>query len=356
MRFEDELRFVAERVLFGPARLRFLLRDGLGDARSLRRFFLHVMPLAHAALARLERVAERIPDAELRAQALSSLRSKAYHLAGACVLATFLPAGAREHYVEIVAPLETIYDFLDCLCDRHPGTKPQAFRHLHEALFDALDPARPMSEYYLFGPPGDDGDYLATLVRRVRRALRRLGEHERLLPYFREAAALYADHQTYSHLAPGDRERACVAWFQRERAPFGDLSWWEFGAAAGSQFQVYGPLFLAFRSDFDGIGNAYRAYFPAMSALHVLLDSYVDQDEDRTHGELNWMTCYGSFDAFSVRMRTLARRALGAFAKLPAPHAHRFALRIMLLFYLTHPKIYRQRLERQAAALLRAAG
>jgi tetraprenyl-beta-curcumene synthase len=269
-------------------------------------------------------------------------------------LATFLTSGAREHYVDIVAPLETIYDFLDSLCDRHPETKPQAFRQLHEALADALDPARPLHDYYAYGPPGDDGDYLHTLVRRVRRALARLGDHELLVPYFSEAARLYADTQTYSHLPRGEREAACKTWFERQNTTYGDLAWWEFGAAAGSQFQVYAPLYAAFCSEFDRIGDTYTAYFPALSALHVLLDSFIDQHEDVAHGDLNWVAFYSDKANLQKRVHALAARANAAFGQLTMPRAHRFTMRIMALFYLTHKKIDEQRLDHEATALLEA--
>lgn len=349
-----EIDWAVRRVLLGPQRLKFLLRGGMDDAFDLRRFLVHVVPLARASLRKLERLAERIPDSQLRAQAFSSLRSKAYHVAGACILSTFLPSGAREHYVEIVAPLETIYDFLDTLCDRHPDTTPRAYRHLHEALADALDPARPLHEYYLHGPPGDDGDYLISLVRLTRKAIKRLGDYELLLPNFRRAAVLYAETQTFSHLPPGDREAACIAWYDRAGKSYGDLTWWEFAAAAGSQFHVYAPLYEAFCSDFDHISTSYAAYFPSFCALHVLLDSFIDQAEDRAHGELNWIAQYPSTEAFVQRAGTLGARAKSGFSNLGMPRAHLFALRIMALFYLTHPKIESQGLDRDAIALLHA--
>lgn len=350
----EDVDWAVKRVLLGPRRLMFLLRGGLDDAFDLRTFLVHVVPLARNALGRIEHLAERIPDAQLRTQALSSLRSKAYHVAGACILATFLPSGAREHYVDIVAPLETIYDFLDTLCDRHPETPPEAYRQLHEALADALDPQRPLHEYYLYGPKGDDGDYLRTLVVRVRTALTRLADHKLLLPYFREAAKLYADTQTFSHLPAGERERACIEWFERDGKPYGDLSWWEFAAASGSQFHVYAPLYAAFCSDFDRAGQTYAAYFPALCALHVLLDSFIDQHEDRSNGDLNWMRFYESPNAFSDRVSSLVTRAKTAFNGLTMPRAHHFTLRIMALFYLTHRKIAEQRIDQEAIALLDA--
>lgn len=353
---QNEIRWAIRRVLFSPRRLAFLIGGGMDDALELRRFLVHVVPLARKALGRLEHLAERIPDRELRAQAQFGLRAKSYHVAGACILATLLPTPAREHYIEIVAPLEAIYDFLDGLCDRHPLTTPQAFRQLHLALSDALDPSQPLHEYYLHGPPGDDGDYLASLVRRVRRALIRLGDYELLIPYFTEAAQLYADTQTYKHLPDGERQAACKEWHAREGARFGDLSWWEFAAACGSQFQVYGPLYAAFCSEFDRLKETYEAYFPAFSALHVLLDSFIDQQEDLDHAELNWIDCYPSFETFRYRAHELAQRAREAFSHLSMPRAHTFALRIMGLFYLTHPKVYEQQLGQEATELLRVLG
>jgi tetraprenyl-beta-curcumene synthase len=354
MLLDNEVAWAVNRVLFSPRRLFFLARGGLDDLFELRRFLVNVMPLARAALGQLEHLAERIPDSQLRAQARTGLNAKAYHIAGACILGTLLPAAAREHYVAIVAPLEAIYDFLDCLCDRHPLTEPRAFRQLHLALDDALDPSRPLCDYYAYGPAGDDGDYLRSLVLRVRRALQRLAGYDALLPCFRRSVELYADTQTYKHLPAAQRQLALEAWHAQHAESLGDLSWWEFGAAAGSQFHVYAPLYALFCSNFDELESTYAAYFPAFCALHVLLDSFIDQQEDRDHAELNWVTCYSSFDIFVQRMRVLAQRSRTAFESLSMPRAHTFALRVMTLFYLTHPKVYEQRLGRDAAGLLEA--
>lgn len=347
-----EIRWAARNVLLDPQRLRVLLQGGLDNALALRTFFAVVLPRARAALARLERLAQRIPDEALRAKALHSLSAKAYHVAGGCILATFLPSGAREHYIDIVAPLETIYDFLDTICDRDPQPGPQASRQLHLALADALDPRRPLHEYYLYGPHGDDGDYLAALVRRVRRRLQRLAGHEELAPYLSEAAQLYADTQTFKHLPSPERVAAFRAWFESMHA--GELRWYEFAAGAGSQFHVYGLFYAAFCSRFDLLQETYDAYFPEFAAVHVLLDSFIDQTEDRDHGELNWVECFADSADFTRRMAFLTQRSSEKIGRLPLPSAHRFALRLMTLFYLTHPKVTAQRLGPQAAALLQA--
>jgi tetraprenyl-beta-curcumene synthase len=349
----DEIAWAVRHVLASPARLRFLLREGPSTPIRLLGFLRRIVPHAAIELQGIRTLALSIHDERLRAEALASVDGKAYHVAGGCILATFLPAKAARAYVELVAPLESIYDYLDNLCDRHPDVAVDAFPVLHQAIVDALDPHAEPRDYYASGPTGGDNGYLLRLVHRVQRSLRRLDGHELLLPHFREAADLYAEMQTYKHLPATQRESACKAWFERRRdARTNDLTWIEFACAAGSQFQVYAPLFELFAGRRDAIGPAYDAHFPAVAAIHVLLDSFIDQAEDREHGELNFAAEYGSPERLHERFFYLVERALSGFAALPDPAQHRFVLRVMTLFYLTHPKVYAQHLNAQAESLL----
>jgi len=349
---DDEIRFAVRHVLRNGVRAKALAQLGPQGWVDFARFLRTIVPLAVASLSQIERRAESIPDPKLRHEALASVRDKAYHVAGASILATFLPAGAREHYIRIVAPLESIYDYLDNLCDRHPNVPVGAYSVLHHALADALDPAAPLREYYSAGPAGDDGGFLVWLVQSVRTGLSQLAGYERLLPHFREAAALYSELQTYKHYPEDARGAACIAWYDAHRARFAELNWWEFASAAGSQFQVYAPLYEAFAGDYDRVDAAYDAYFPNVSALHVLLDYFIDQDEDLLHGELNFVACYDSPADFRARAATLALSARMDFARIASGRAHNFVLRVMALFYLTHPKVYEQGLDSEAQDLL----
>jgi tetraprenyl-beta-curcumene synthase len=350
-----EIAWAVRHVLGSRARLRFLLADGIRTPQALIRFLRRVVPHAALELEGIRSLALSIPDETLQRQALASIDGKAYHVAGACILATFLPERAARAYVELVAPLESIYDYLDNLCDRHPHVSIEAYPVLHQAIADALDPDATLHDYYAAGPKGDDNGYLSRLVGRVRRSLRRIDGYERALPAFREAARLYAEMQTYKHYPANRRERACVEWFERRKDERSrDLQWYEFACAAGSQFQVYAPLFELFAGRPDAIQTAYDAHFPAVAALHVLLDSFIDRAEDREHGELNFTTLYPSEDALRERIVDLADVASQNFTALAEPTNHQFVLRIMLLFYLTHPKIYAQHLDGEADAILRA--
>ncbi|MBV8489780.1 MAG: DUF2600 family protein, partial [Candidatus Eremiobacteraeota bacterium] len=282
----EEIAWAVRHVLASPARLRFLLGDGCSIPIPLYRFLRRVVPDASAELDGIAARATAIPDARLRTEALASIESKAYHVAGGCILATFLPDEAAKRYVEIVAPLESVYDYLDNLCDRHPDVPVEAYPVLHQAIADALDPGGGTHDYYALGPTGDDAGYLAQLVTRTQRSLAQLGSNAALFRAFSEAAALYAEMQTYKHYPRQTRVAACQAWFARRYdARFDGLTWYEFACAAGSQFQVYAPLFSFLAGHSDTIAATYDAYFPSVAALHVLLDSFIDQAEDRDHGE-----------------------------------------------------------------------
>ena len=143
-----EIGFAARRVLASRTRRRALLSLGPAGAAGFARFLTTIVPRAKAALREIEERAALIPDERLRAQALSSARSKAYHVAGGCIYAAFLPPARARAFVAIIAPLESLYDYLDTLCDRHGGVSTEAFPVLHEALADALDPDRDLHDYF----------------------------------------------------------------------------------------------------------------------------------------------------------------------------------------------------------------
>lgn len=351
----DEIAWAVRHVLASPARLRFLLADGCAIVAPLLRFLRRVVPQASTELDGIAALARAIPDARLRDEALASISAKAYHVAGGCILATFLPDGQARRYVAIVAPLETIYDYLDNLCDRHPDVSPDAYPVLHRAIADALDPNAGTHDYYALGPPGDDSGYLKRLVTRTQRSLAEIGTNPALQTAFTEAAQLYGEMQTYKHYPASQREGECVAWFARRRdARSRALRWYEFACAAGSQFQVYAPLFVHLAGYQNSVADTYAAYFPSVAALHVLLDSFIDQAEDRDHGELNFAALYDGPEHLRRRVAEMSGAATRALAGLPRPDEHRFVLRVMALFYLTHPKVYVQGLQRQAESLLSA--
>ena len=343
-------------MLRSPVRFVRLLRFGPLGLGAMARFLLVVVPTASRALAAIRARAARIPDAALRAQALASIDGKAFHVQGGCILATFLRGRGAARYVRLIAALETIYDYLDNLCDRLPDLTPDAYPTLHEALLDALDDRREPAAYYRDGPAGDDGGYLRSLVDDVRAAARALPRYPAVRERLLDVAGSYVRLQALKHTAAGVREDACARWFAEERERFGDFAWWEFAAACGSSLPVFALLFLAAQPHLEpaAIEATFAAYFPNLSALHILFDYFIDQAEDREHRELNFVACYPSADVAVARMSELIRRSRAQIAGLRDPGRHEFLLRAMCLFYLTHPKVFDQGLDRDSVRILAA--
>ena len=353
----DLLRTVGN-VLRTPTRFRRLLRLGPAGLMRMARFLGKIVPQASRELAAIRTRAERIPDAALREQALASIDHKAYHVQGGCILATFLPARAASAYVGIIAPLETIYDYLDNLCDRLPGVEERAYGTLHEALLDALDDTRPLGDYYRDGPRRDDGGYLAWLVASVRRGIAGLPHHDTVRAQLLDVATFYAELQTFKHAMAERREDVCRAWYERNRTRFPGMYWWEFAAACGSSLPVFALLFLASHETLDPheVARTLDVYFPNVSAVHILLDYFIDQQEDLDHRELNFVACYATSAEAIERVRRLVATTARGLRTLADSDWHEFLLQAMCLFYLTHPKVFEQRLEGESAELLAALG
>ena len=349
-----DILFALRSVLRTPERLRALVSGDPLLPVHLARFLLRIVPAASAQLDEIRIEAESIPDERLRLEALASVDHKAFHVAGACILATFLPRVQSQHYIEIVTPLETIYDYLDNLCDRHPDVAPQAYPVLHQAIADALDPGAALRDYYACGPSGDDGGYLRMLVSRTQDALANVPHLELLRPLFADAARFYGELQTFKHLPRGERELACVAWYERNRPRFALLDWHEFACASGSNMHVFAALYTALAGRGDAIEATYDAYFPFVSAIHILLDSFIDRDEDAEHDDLNFAEVYGSGKELAARYASMSQQARSRLSRLQGAARHRFVFDVMTLFYLSHPKVASVGLEREARRLLRA--
>jgi tetraprenyl-beta-curcumene synthase len=351
-----DVRNTLASVLRRPSRIRRLFALGPRGWIATARFVGAVIPRAGRELAAIRVRAARIPDAELRAQALASIDGKAYHVQGGCILATFMPSEAARRYVAIVAAIETIYDYLDNLCDRLPGVSQRAYATLHEALIDALDDRRVPADYYRDGPPGDDGGYLRSLVDAARSGLHELPNYPAVRGRLVEIARFYADLQVLKHGPAGAREAACDAWYERNRERFPGLDWWEFAAACGSSLPIFALVALASRDHLDPaeIDATSTAYFPGVSAIHILLDYFIDQAEDREHGELNFVACYASSGEAVTGLRRLLTATLERVRTLAGAAHHRFLVEAMCVFYLTHPKVFEQHLDAESAAVLRA--
>ncbi|WP_051251003.1 tetraprenyl-beta-curcumene synthase family protein [Paenibacillus harenae] len=309
----------------------------------MHRVYKYVLPDVERELGQLRRLAEGIPDPELRTQALSSMDSKKFHCQGGGVYA----AANLEHrhiLIPLIVALQTISDYLDNLCDRSTSLDADDFRLLHQSMLDAVNPEAPLQDYYALRSEKDDGGYLHHLVRTCQLQAATLPSYGSVQRHVTELVGLYADLQVYKHIRKDLRETQLLAWWERHRGDYPNLQWNEFAAATGSTLGMF-MLFLA--ASEEGLSEQDAAavkgiYFPHVCGLHILLDYLIDQEEDHAGGDLNFCNYYEDESQLANRIGLIVIRAREDVEKLPASRFHRMIIEGLLALYLSDPKVRHQ--------------
>lgn len=321
------------------------------------RFVRGVLPIVDAELdVRWTPRAAAIPDPELRKQALASIRLKRFHCEGGSVYA-LTSRGVRRDVAAAIVAIQTISDYLDNLCDRSTSGDPADFRALHEAWMDAVRPDAPTGNYYSLHPESNDGGYLAALVAESRARLQALPSYAAVAPALVRLAGLYADLQVIKHQLPIERrEPALIEWFNREWGK-PDLAWWEFAAATGSTLGMFALLRAAVRPGLTPpeVDALVGSYFPWICSLHILLDYFIDQNEDIEGGDLNFVAYYPPGEA-DRRLAYILQAALRHAAALPDAGFHLWVVRGLPALYLADAKAGDPALRASTDRLLRASG
>lgn len=281
-------------------------------------------------------LASTIPSAPLRADALSAITAKRGHIDGAALF-SILPRSRNPSLLRLLVAYEIIWDFLDSVNERSADAGLTNGLQLHRALLDALDPARPISDYYLHAPWQDDGGYLCALVTACRENCVRLpcyGQvHGLVMREARRGQVCAINHDT----DPRRRDAALEAWAATE-FPNGHEAWWfELTAAASTDLTLFALLALATDPIYSSerVGRTVDGYFPWASALAALLDSYVDQVEDTAHGDHSYVAHYGSPELAAERMCMFVRRCLAEASSLQRGTRHALIVASMFALYLS---------------------
>lgn len=305
-------------------------------AAAAVRYWLVVFPRVCLELRRSRRRAQGIADPDVRAAALAAL-AKRSNMEGSAAFAVFASSRRRADVVHALVAFQAIYNHVDMLAERDPGgASVDRARCLHRTLLVALDP-EDVGGLDLLEPDrsGADDGYLAALIERCHVALSRLPSYAALAPFARIAAARIVEFQSLSVASRHELE----AWARRETPPSTGFQWWETAAAAGSSLAVHAIIAAAAsptssRADAAAIDGA---YFPAIGALHSLLDSLVDLDEDAVTGQLCLLDCYPSRADAAAGMRALMRRALTNSRRLPRGRGHELLVVAMACSYVSAP-------------------
>lgn len=276
---------------------------------------------------------------ELKMQALSSIRSKKFHCQGGSVYSLY-PTVERERFIPLVVALQTISDYLDNLCDNAGIMDEEAFRHLHYAMTDALDPEAAPRDYYAHYPYKEDGGYLQELVTTCQSHIRCLPSYDLVKPQIQNLAGLYSELQTYKHLDPAVREEKMLSWIDKHLLQYPELTPWEFAAATGSTLGMFILCAAASEKNLTpAVTNAIsNAYFPWISGLHILLDYFIDAAEDKKNDDLNFVAYYQDSSRITARLSLFIRQAFVQAAALPHPEFHTTVVQGLLAMYLSDPK------------------
>jgi tetraprenyl-beta-curcumene synthase len=326
---------------------------------SISRFLIGVLPQVSREIRRWDRQLDDCGDWMLLKQAMSSLKHKRFHAQGGCFYALYSPQYSKQ-MISLVVALQTISDYLDNLCDRGGIYDEAAFRCLHQAMLDALS-TKPVHsrDYYRYYIARNDGGYLRALVEECRGSIVVFPAYPVVQGELLRLVSLYNDLQVFKHLHLHTRHARLKRWFRDKcsvSAP--PLYFWEFAAACGSTLAMFALLSAAASAHTteEEVRRITGAYFPWVCGLHILLDYWIDQEEDRIGGDLNFTSCYPSPEIAAQRLHLFLNKSLEGVSRLPHPSFHRTVVRGLLAVYLSDHKVSRQGFRQTAKSLLEAAG
>lgn len=306
----------------------------------MMRIYRKIFPQVHKELAQWRDRAEEIPNEELRKQALDSIEGKTFHCEGGSVYAILANENWQEAIRFIVA-YQTISDYLDNLCDRSTSLDPEDFRQLHESMLDALTPENDLKDYYAYREEKDDGGYLSSLVQTCQDSLKKMPHYDMIAPFTLELSSIYGDLQVHKHVTFDERIPRLQTWFGDHQEKWGDLSWYEFSACSGSTLGVFCLVSYGFGGELNKelARQVYNSYFPYMQGLHILLDYYIDQEEDKEEGDLNFCTYYDHEDHMKERFVYFIDQTTKHVDRLPHASFHQMIRKGLVGMYLADQKV-----------------
>jgi tetraprenyl-beta-curcumene synthase len=281
-------------------------------------------------------LARHIPDAPIREDALSALGGKRGQTDGAALF-SILPRSRNPSLLRLLVAYQITWDFLDSASERGATSGQANGRQLHLALVDALDPDRPISDYYRHHPWRDDGGYLRTLVLVCRDSCARLPSHPRVRRLVvREAIraqVLAINHELDSRR----RDSMLKVWAATEFPKGHEANWFELSSAASAGLTIFALLALASNPTCsDGeIARTHNAYFPWTSTLATMLDSYVDQAEDAATGDHAYISHYPTQELATQHICVLVERCLRDARSLKEGEKHILIVSSMVAMYLS---------------------
>ena len=157
--------------------------------------------------------------------------------------------------------------------------------------------------------------------------------------------SLEKHQEVLKHIRVEERIPRLEAWFERYRRQLPEMRWYEFCACAGSTLGIFCLVSSAFRDDLSRHLSAQLkgSYFPWVQGLHILLDYFIDQEEDLLGGDLNFCSYYANDDELVERLVHFVKEADRSVSNLPHARFHRMINRGLLGLYLADKKVKSQK-------------
>ena len=310
----------------------------------MNKVYKEIFPEVQRQLRIWKREAMLIPDDELREQAIASIENKDFHCEGGAILA-LLAEDLKKEAISFIVAYQTISDYLDNLCDRSTSLYDKDFEALHEAMFHSLQRQAETKNYYRFRLEQEDGGYLNKLVETCQSFMRKLSRFDDIEPYLQELCTYYVDLQVHKHVAVHEREERLKSWFSEYEYKLPKMTWFEFSACSGSTLGIFCLISSALRHDFEQkhAEQIYRGYFPYIQGLHIMLDYFIDQQEDIEGGDLNFCFYYVNRDELYSRMSHFVTKAEQHLQELPHKDFHKLIHSGLLGLYLSDEKVDSQK-------------
>ncbi|MFZ3576821.1 tetraprenyl-beta-curcumene synthase family protein [Virgibacillus sp. DJP39] len=303
--------------------------------------YVKILPQVHKELTYWKDRAEQIPNGELRMQALASISSKRFHCQGGGVYA-ILAGDKWKDAIRFIVAYQTISDYLDNLCDRSTSLDPADFRLMHQSMIDALTPGNPVGNYYKLRDDRNDGGYLNDLVKTCQQIVYKCRDYEDIQDVLVYLCSLYGDLQVHKHVTEEERIPRLTSWFNKNKHEAPELRWYEFSAAAGSTLGIFCLVSYSLAGKMsEEMGSAiYHGYFPYMQGLHILLDYYIDQQEDQTEADLNFCSFYVNQSEMKERLRFFIKETRQYVRQLPDHMFHQMVQNGLVGLYLGDRKVH----------------
>ncbi|MGI8315732.1 tetraprenyl-beta-curcumene synthase family protein [Halobacillus mangrovi] len=301
--------------------------------------YRRIFPAVHKELNYWIEKAQAIPNEELRTQALASIEGKTFHCEGGSIYSV-LAKDNWEAAIRFIVAYQTISDYLDNLCDRSTSMDPEDFRMLHQSMTDALSPGNEVKDYYYHREDKDDGGYLRELVQTCQKVLKTpyysLVQHHTV-----KLGSLYNDLQVHKHVIEEERIPRLKNWFENYQSEWPHLEWYEFSACTGSTLGIFCLVSYTLGGTMDErlAEQVERSYFPFMQGLHILLDYYIDQQEDEEEGDLNFCTYYNHDGEMKDRFKYFVKQTHEEIQKLPNAPFHQMIHEGLVGMYLADRKV-----------------